>query len=241
MGGIKEMKKTQLLFLNDFQFEWSANKKENIQYHASSSIEKLELDTTIADIQFYEKENLDEIIVNVSNVYSGFEVEEDHHKLTIDQPHYWTITDDSKKAKIEITIPKGMQFHEVDICANAGVTKTQNIKTKELSIENSAGKLTIDNIICNNMEIDAGMCQMDLSQVTCFNHLDIDMGMGDINILFNTDINDYTYSIDVGMGSVQIGDMKYSGIVEKDSHHTESSQHIDVDCGMGSVKIETEE
>lgn len=242
IGGVEQMNISQFSFLKDFQLVWSADRKDDIQLKAASSIEDIEMNTSMADIEFYEEDHLDYVIVNASHIYSGFEVKQDKKKLIINQPHYWTTNDSQKRAKIKITVPKGMQFEEMNIKANAGMTIIKNVNAKDVCVENAAGKLTMNNIVCQNMEIDASMSQTDLSQVTCQNHLDIDLGMGDINILFNTHKQAYTYSVDVGMGSVQIGDEKFSGFVEKDSHHGSShDHHIDVDCGMGSVKIEMEE
>lgn len=240
-GGIQQMKVPYLLGLDNFQLIWSADKEDNIQYHVESTINELELNTTRADIEFYEKENLDDIEVKVSNVYSGFQINEENHKLVIYQPHYWFNYDDNKKLKIQIMMPQGYQFKNIDINANIGATTIENINTEDLYIENSMGKLTLNQVVCHNLDIDTGMSQTDLKHVNCQNHLNVDVGMGEVNILLNNRQLEYNYSVDVGMGSVQIGNEKFSGLKETHSHNESQEQHIDVDCGMGSVKIEMED
>lgn len=242
MGGAKQINKNQFAFMNHLDIEWSPNKKDDIEYIAQSSINELEIVTTVADIEFQEKKDIKNIQVDVSNVYSGLKVDEDGHKLIIKQPSYWINNGKSRKAKISIVVPQGYQFEKVEVNANLGETKIENLNTNDLSIENSMGKLTMEDVVCYNMEIDAGMSQTDLKKVTCYKNLNIDLGMGEVKILLNNHKHDYNYNVDVGMGEVQIGDEKFSGFAEKSSHHNDlKSCQIDVDCGMGSVKVEMED
>lgn len=247
IGGLNQIKMTQFPIFNHNNIEWISNKKEDIQYTAQSPVHELKLDTTIADIEIHEKSDVQDISVNIKNVYNGLKVYQEDDKLIITQPAYWQISGNSRKAKISMLVPKGFQFQEVDINTNTGKTYIENIYTKDLSIENNMGKLTMKNIVCHNMEVDTGMSQTDLNQVVCYQNLDVDLGMGKVNILLNQHKQDYSYSVDVGMGSVQIGNEEFSGFMEKTSHHNDSHHNdlghcqIDVDCGMGSVKIEMEE
>lgn len=242
IGGFGQMKLSRFDFLNDYDFIWSPNKIDDVEYQATSKINKIELNTSIAEIEFYEKNDIDNIVVTASHVYSGFEVKQNNHELKISQPHYQFINDRDKEAKIKIAVPKGYQFQKIDINTSVGTTMIQNMNAKEVSIDNSVGKLIIDQVVCHSLELDTGMSQTTISQLTCQNQLDIDVGMGEVHILLNGHKQDYNYSVEVGMGSVQIDDEKFSGFVEKDFHDTHlKDRYINVDCGMGSVNIEMED
>lgn len=116
---------------------------------------------------------------------------------------------------------EGIRSRQTDISIGAGEAFVQNIETEELGMDCGAGRIEAGGIKAHEVEADCGMGSIDLSV----------SGMK----------TDYNYTVECGMGTVEIGGDSFGGITaEKKIHNGQSSQHMDIECGMGSVSVEFE-
>lgn len=219
-------------------YRWRRQQESDISYnttHASS----LDIRVHFANIQFYQTQEED-IRVEASHIYNGFQVYEKNNTLIIEQPHYlwWN---DADTSFISVYLPETMVLDEVQIDMSAGKTTLSDLKARQVDIDTIAGELNLDDVKCETMDIDASMGQTIINHLQINKRLDIDLGLGDIYILIDDYEEAYNYSVDVGLGNVSIGHQQFSGIVDRLNQSVFSAPMLDIDCGLGNVDIEMEE
>lgn len=117
-------------------------------------------------------------------------------------------------------VPRGMMFDSVEFSVGAASLEMEELRAKELELEVGVGSITAD------------MLKADKISLTC--------GMGSIEMTTEGHPEDYNYNLDVGMGSVVIGENEFGGMaMEKNINHN-AAKNMEIECGMGSVEIDFE-
>lgn len=220
-------------------FRWNASRVSDL-YMEADLVDCLDVQVHNANVTIYEKENLDRIEIEASQIYSGFEVKQKGQQLKINQPHYRWFKDDST-AQVNIYVPTNYQFEEVNVELSAGEVHMYNVNAHHVNIDSAAGSFLIDQLTCDDLSLDASLGEMTLQNVSVCQQIDIDLGLGDVNMLLKGHESEYNYIVDVGLGNVVIGDNEFSGVADQKIQSARRQKMIDVDCGMGNVYIEMEE
>lgn len=162
---------------------------------------------------------------------------------------------ESKKSQIVVTIPKNTSLKQVILEVGAGTMNVSDLNCDTLDIEVGAGKgnvsnvsvaeqsdievgagiLSISKFIVNKLELECGMGKiiMDGSiEKSCI----ADCGMGNIDMELNGNIEEYSYSVECGMGEVKVNEDHYSGLGTSKEKGT-GEKKLDLECGMGSIKV----
>lgn len=153
---------------------------------------------------------------------------------------------------ITIYIPKGVTLDKVDIENGAGVIKADSLNARylelevgaglseikelnvseEASITTGAGKLVVNDGTLNNLELEIGAGSAKIkSRVT--GKSDITVGVGNLELELNEDINNYTFKVETGIGKVNINNQK----VGNNELVGNGRYMIDIENGIGSVEI----
>lgn len=200
-------------------------KSVNITIKESST---LKLETNSKYIKYKEKDNKLSI------------TEENHNYLN------------NKNGDLIIYLPVDYFFDDVSIENGAGKIKIDIINANNLNLNLGAGKVDIQNLtIANETEIDGGAGEMNIKN-SHLNNLDLDMGVGKITlsakITGNSKINsgvgemiinlngteeDYKIRIDKGIGSATLDGKN----MEDDTYYGNGTNIINIDGGVGSIKI----
>ena len=127
------------------------------------------------------------------------------------------VSEDSDAALV-IIIPKDMVFEKVELEVGASEAKISDLKAQQLKIAVGVGEATLRNL--------------DVKE------LDAETGVGQLNIELTGKETDYSYNLDCGIGAIIIGDNSYGGFGSSHSvHHQDTKCHMDIDCGIGEVKV----
>lgn len=238
MGGLTQL--PEIGFFQTFNIKWCYKSIDDIKFSSQSLSDKITINVHKGNVQFYEVDSLQNIEIYAEDIYNGFEIYQKGNKIVVDQPHYFWFSgyDD---ANIKIYVPTGYSFKKAEVNMNAGVLKVTGIKADKLDVNSAAGKLDMYSAVCNDFDLDAGMGKTSIKYLTCQDNIDIDLGMGDVDVMLKGYQEEYNYSVDVGLGNVKIGDDRFSGIADHKMNHGTTHKKIDVDCGMGSVTIEMED
>lgn len=87
------------------------------------------------------------------------------------------------------------------------------------------------------VEIEIGASTADISDILA-DEISITVGAGEVNIALNGVQEDYNYSVECGVGTVVIGESSYSGLgTEKHVKYDGATKRIEVECGIGAVKV----
>ena len=160
-----------------------------------------------------------------------------------------------KQSNVTLYIPDELEFDSININSGAGKLEIDSITTNDLNInlgagksvinyvlansakiETGAGKLEINNGILNNADIEVGVGDTDITAtLTGNNEIECGIGALDINLLLSE--NDYRINIEKGLGSIKYNDLNISN----DSTIGNGINNIQVEGGIGSIKIKTNE
>lgn len=219
-------------------YQWRSDEQNDLSYSSATS-SSLDLRVHFADIKFYQTQE-EKIRVEATHIYNGFQIYEENNTLIIEQPHYlwWN---HPKTAYISIYVPESMELDEVDIDMSVGKSVLSCLKAQQVNIKTIAGEFDFNDIQCRSLDIDASMGQTTIDHLQFTRKMAIDLGMGDIYVLIDGYEEAYNYIVDVGLGSVSIGNQQFSGIVDQSNQSDSFLPLIDVDCGLGNIDIEMEE
>lgn len=161
-----------------------------------------------------------------------------------------------KENCITIAIPAGCQFDEVELEIGAGVMEVYNISTYEMEATVGAGELLLYNVETNEWSLDVGAGVVDTNTMTVRNDADIAVGMGNLiyygSIMGNLDVEcgmgniemeltgketDHNYEIECGAGNIEIGGFSASALAMERKINNGAASTFEIECNMGSVNI----
>lgn len=145
--------------------------------------------------------------------------------------------DDINDRRLIILIPNGMKFQEVDMEIGASAAEITDLLANEISITVGAGEADISSITAKQFELEVGAGKATVAQLTV-DELDVEAGLGEVNIALNGVQEEYNYSVECGIGTVVVGENSYSGLgAEQNVKYEGATKRINVECGIGKVKV----
>ena len=146
--------------------------------------------------------------------------------------------DDFDDRSLVVLIPNGMKLREVDMEIGAAKADITDLLADEISIAVGAGEADISNITARQFELEVGAGEANVTQLFV-DALDVDAGLGQVNIALNGVQEEYNYSVECGIGTVVVGENSYSGLGEEQNVRYEgATKKIEIDCGIGKVKVQ---
>lgn len=137
---------------------------------------------------------------------------------------------------INLYIPQD-RLNSVDISVGAGELDCSGIVADSLKIDVGAGEGKIKNSEFGKCDIDVGLGKLDIEN-TIVNEMNVDCGMGEVDCSLNNKYTDFDYTLKVGAGEIKLGSEKYEGISNSVKLSNNAGKTMDIDCGMGEVKVE---
>lgn len=216
-------------------------------FSVDEKVSALEIDTNFADIEivsgedFKVESNIKELYISSSN--GRLKVLEKRKDFKI-----------SSKALpvIRITVPENTVFEQAEILTGAGDIFIDRLETASLLFEIGAGKTEINNLTAsfkseidggageitvhggflNNLDMDMGVGELNLTS-ELKGKCEFDMGVGEANINIIGSKEDYSLSLDKG-----IGEVTFDGVSLKDGDSIEGGINtIEIDSGVGAVNV----
>ena len=194
--------------------------QEDVEFNDGyTGIRNLKLDAAVAECVLVPYEG-EKIQVTGYHLPSGFICEKSGNTLQIrtseDTLDYFGFRHET--SYLEIQIPDDLVFDSLEIDAGVG----------EVSMEGV--------ISCRNGDVECGIGSCDL-QMDVREKLELECGVGEINLLLAGEKRDYNYRLECGIGSIQIDGDAYSELGGKQKLDHGADRHIYVDCGIGAVTV----
>ena len=195
-----------------------------------------------------------------------FKVETNNSKITFtndngsvkikEENRNWLNNNDSESNLI-IYIPEDMiAIDETNIETGAGKINIEKLNTQGLYLELGAGDVHIENVVTTaETKIDGGVGKTELKSCEINNlkanlgmgefvfsgkltgKSEIDSGVGAIRIKLMDDKGNYKINVSKGLGNVTLDDQK----LETDRVYGTGENYLDIDGGVGEIKIEFKE
>ena len=89
------------------------------------------------------------------------------------------------------------------------------------------------------MDVDVGMGSFSFHGIVN-GDVDVDCGMGNVQMWMNNSEKDYNYQVDCGMGNITVGKQSYGGVSADQDINNDADYECDLDCGMGNIEIHFE-
>lgn len=132
---------------------------------------------------------------------------------------------------------EGMKAREIDISIGAGKADIDSINATEADISVGAGSLSARGIDVRDLTIEVGMGNID-AEGKISGNADLECGMGSISMTLQGSEADHNYSMECAMGTIRIGDNKYSGLASERRVDNGSNSTFNVECAMGNIDID---
>lgn len=219
-------------------------------YTVAETVENLEIDLSAA--QFEIKSG------------SSFSVESNHKHLSLESSNgLLSIKEEHKNfgihadaVKVILTVPENFVFDKAEISTGAGTVKIDKLATDNLSLELGAGEVSIDKLTANtSAKIDSGAGELTIEGGELAD-LDLDMGVGEVNLesrlTGNCEIDygvgklnmtligkseDYSITLDKGLGEAALeGRTMHDG----ETYGTGNTS-VAIDGGVGELNISFDE
>lgn len=219
LDGNQELEK--LSWFQDIDFRWSAQKIDD-QEHIFENIRELDLDLSHANVQVHENNSHhQQIKVVARHLYETFEMKQENDTLKIKQSQSIFKRYKEGTTQIDIYVPSGYVFNEIDIDAVTGHNVLRNINTQELYLGVSMGHVDVQNL-------------------KCMRELKVDNALGKVDIDMIGNKEDFDYQVSTCLGSLSIDREHYAGFA---SHKLSNGtgRLIDVDSFAGKINITMEE
>ena len=188
------------------------------QLDIRGDIDVLDIDVSVANIVIKES---DTFKVETNNKHIKYS--QNNNKLSITEKHNWF----NKNSNLIIYVPTDLLFEDI-------------------TIENGAGKVSIDILNAQRLNLDLGAGKVDINYLNVKNEAKIDGGAGQLSIL-NGEINNLDFDMGVGktiLKSKVTGNSEIDcgvGELSLNLFGKESDYQITVDKGLGSFKISGED
>ena len=241
-----------MVFDGDWDVEITeANGKEFV--YSADEFDNLDLELG-AGIFVITEADVDEITVRSTK---DVKVSTGGNTLSVETPKRVHVVNVGSKdiQRVEITLPKGQEFHTIDLSIGAGELVADTLVAEKLKLELGAGTTTITNCLCETADISVAAGEVTIANGTVENldldvamgelqftgsvtdELDADCGMGDMRIELQGESSDYNYTVDCGMGDIEVGDSSFGGVASSKKVDNDADIDLDLNCGMGKIEV----
>lgn len=183
--------------------------------------------------------------------------EEQNGSVKIEEKNLNWFSKNNVSSNLIIYVPEDMMdIDETKIEAGAGKINIEKLNTQSLYLELGAGDVHIENVMItqetkidggvgktelksceiNNLKADLGMGQFVFSGKLT-GKSEIDSGVGAINIELMDNKKNYTVDVSKGLGNVTLDGQK----LEMDKVYGTGENYLDIDGGVGEIKIDFKE
>lgn len=223
----------------------------------TNTVEKIEIESSIYNIELIEG---DIFSVDLQNVSDKYDVEVKGKTLKIGGKEYKRFglfnflgnSSIQKKGIIIVSIPSDMNLKKFEMDGGVGNISIDSIYAEEIEIDGGVGDISGNTIAANKIKVNCGAGNVKLFGMDCKDvkidggvgnielggqftgDLDIDAGLGNIDLSIQGNEDDYKMKVEQGLGSVKVDGKKISGEYQSGNY---ASQVIDIDGGVGNVTI----
>jgi hypothetical protein len=162
------------------------------------------------------------------------------------------------KVKIQVLLPKGMQFKNVNIDVDAGELKssygelsaesaTLNVDAGDANIENlkvenalnakvGAGSIEVKDLQAKDMDLNCGVGQISVKGKIS-GQVSGDCGIGEISMKLDGKEDAYNYDLDCGIGKIDIDSDTYSSLGREKHIDNGAKNDMTLHCGIGKITV----
>lgn len=235
--------------LSAFQFlSWGSSSEKRSDFKETyQNVRVIDIDASASNIVIKAGQ---EFSVEGNNITNRFSSKNQNGTLKIQETKrkFWG---SNEIGTITVTIPENQFLSKLKISAGAGEIRVNDVTADNLDLDQGAGRFQMENSIFQNTDIEGGAGEITVTN-SILKNLDLDNGVGKVSLnadllgtsnidcgvgaLFITLPNkeDYQMQVEKGLGSIEIDGEQ----MKNDSTYGTGKNKIDIDGGVGSIKID---
>lgn len=173
-------------------------------------------------------------MLSVNSTNKKIYVEQNTNQLLITDSRNIKIFSNNKEEEIVVTIPENFTYDIVSINTGAGKVDIDGLSANKLNLDIGAGNLKIKNSILKDTKFDLGVGKIKIDARLIGNNK-INCGIGAVDLKLRDSIETYTFDVEKGIGSISLNGQK----VTDDEKIGNGAYNIEIDGGIGSIDIYT--
>ena len=222
------------LTISDLGFEGNYKDGESKQFEGVTEID-IDVDANKVEILPHDKSYV-EVIVQNYNDQQRVLAELDGTELQIkSRVHQWNDVV-GPNSTIKIYLPKDVVFKEIDIDLSTSELLAENIRAKKITLSIGAGRAELNSLDVDEFSLDNGVAETEITNLKVRDG-QVECGVGKVKMDIIGKQEDYNYEYSVGIGSISIGDDKYSGLAGEQKVDNNANQELSFECGIGDIKV----
>lgn len=163
----------------------------------------------------------------------------------------------SLNTKVEILIPEGTVFDEVEASMGAGDFTIASLSADTIKMEIGAGRLQTEKVTARELKIELGAGQVVIKDAMVSGKFKAEIGAGELRFtgsvpgdmdvecaMGNADINitgssekDHNYDLECSAGNMTVGSRSHSGVAFEDDIDNGADSEYKLSCFMGNLKV----
>lgn len=161
--------------------------------------------------------------------------------------------------QMEIHVPRGSSFREVDVEIGAGLMNICNLTIEEFDAEVGAGEMSLSDTVITELDAEIGMGSLIADGVQSVNaNISVDMGkvdfdggisgymevenaVGSVYMLLDGAAEDHNYVIECKLGSIEIEDYFGTAVAAQKTISQGKDSTYNISCDMGLIEIDFRE
>lgn len=181
----------------------------------------------------------DEITVESAGIHDklGFQAYEKDGGLYLRTDRFVLLRKNMGSGIITVTLPEGQALEEIDLLLKAGELTADRLSAEKLTVETGAGRVSIQDfsaaearLVCTAGSLSGKGDATEQIEVAC--------SVGEVNLTLKGSKQDYDYELECGIGEVNCGHDRYSGIGRVVHLDHQAAKRIKVSCGIGQIKLD---
>lgn len=145
------------------------------------------------------------------------------------------------EGKVTLSIPEQYAYQnplEVSVKSSACEIFFQELYAHSVRLEASAGTIKWEKLVSDSLELELAAGSINGQDTMIMQEAFMKISAGEVKITLSDTYEDYNYAVSCAGGSVTIGEQTAKGIAKKAELYHQASKNIDIECSVGSVKID---
>ncbi|MCR5799129.1 MAG: DUF4097 domain-containing protein [Lachnospiraceae bacterium] len=160
--------------------------------------------------------------------------------------------------EVKIDLPEDTELDDLTLSTGASKLKMEDINCHTLNLEIGAGNADIDDLNCSDSafievgagnfkasgsyfhdaDINTGIGEFSFSDGDITGNLNLDCGIGNVDLDLESEAEDHNISVDGGIGNIRIDGDKYHGLGNEINKQSNTDSTYTINCGTGNVDID---
>jgi len=137
---------------------------------------------------------------------------------------------------LTVVLPFDFVAEDMMITMGAGNMQAENLNATKMLLDVGLGNCQVDSLNAEDATLNVGVGYLEARRFSA-GQAKLEVALGSMEIGLTQPLTQYRYHVEVGLGSVRLGNNTYSGVSEVASGAEDAPYSLEINCGLGSVNV----